>query len=265
MYVSDLEELVVVCKAIPGVFERSQGLSEYARRAMVHAFVESGQEAPPAAQRYIESGREVIPAARPDTYPGRTTNSSTGQQIVNAGSWEGLHTPTIFTMPDSTAGTPQVQYIHGNYEADNTGRRNFYDRSNDRSPVRHANIDAITGSNRLDMQYPSQTYPDQQSEAIQSPGAGLQALANVVDQVQANASELQANASQQQPSSATLDMRRINQPGYGQSGLSSWQSEVRPHLRPPGAFQNFSGAEINMATDFEAATMWPYTAWWDVI
>jgi hypothetical protein len=55
---------------------------------MVHAFIESGQEAPPAAQRYIESGGEVIQATQYDTnHPGRTVDSSTDRQIVSAGSY----------------------------------------------------------------------------------------------------------------------------------------------------------------------------------
>lgn len=48
-----IDQVVRVCKAIPGFCERSQSLSKLARKAIVEAIIRSGQTSPATSQRYI--------------------------------------------------------------------------------------------------------------------------------------------------------------------------------------------------------------------
>jgi hypothetical protein len=143
VYISDLEDLIGVCKAMPGFSQRSQDLSAYARQAIVRAFVKSGQKAPSVAQRYIEIGPRAMPIVqRYNDHPGRVEDLSPDQRDLSAescvanhetpsshpiyqevdGRQGELHTPATFTMPNSTAGTQQMQYTHASHGLDNPGR-----------------------------------------------------------------------------------------------------------------------------------------------
>jgi hypothetical protein len=180
-----LDGLVGACRAIPGVSDQLQDLSEYARRAIVHAFIESGQEAPPAAQRYIESGREVIQAGRHDfNHPGRTVDSSTDRQVVSVGPYIASRgtpsshpryqeangklgeprIPVIPIMLNSTAGTQQMQYTHANYD----GYQNLHERQINQSSMGQANIGPITTTSQVQVN-PENNRSDMLADVAQTP------------------------------------------------------------------------------------------------
>jgi hypothetical protein len=108
-------------------------------------------------QRDLSAGSCVANHDTPSSHP--TYQEVDGRQRE-------LHTPATSTMPNSTAGTQQMQYTHATHRLDNTGRYNLLDRgpvqmahATGRSPMGRANVGPITtsqvqvdaGSNQLHM------------------------------------------------------------------------------------------------------------------
>ena len=114
-----MDDLVKVCKAIPGFCERSRKLSGPARRAIIGAFIQSGQELPIAAQRYIDHHGTIETFSNLDVRNAcshvtdhEASSSHPRFHEIDGTHDEDLRTTAIPTFSSSTGETQQVQYAH---------------------------------------------------------------------------------------------------------------------------------------------------------